>query len=65
MFDIQQDNSCQINLDENKSIQKPKQVVGFNTKGQLYKNQTHSQKPMKQMKQQGVAVHSNGQSQYQ
>ena len=35
LFDIMQDNSCQIDLEKNYSIQKPKQVVGFNSKGKL------------------------------
>jgi|DEB0MinimDraft_12_1074336.scaffolds.fasta_scaffold46456_1 hypothetical protein len=35
LFDIMQDNSCQIDIEQNYSIQKPKQVVGFNAKGKL------------------------------
>lgn len=35
LFDIMQDNSCQIDLKINYSIQKPKQTVGFNPKGRL------------------------------
>ena len=34
-FDIMQDNSCQIDLDQNHSVQKPKQVVSLNSKGKL------------------------------
>lgn len=39
LFDIMQDNSCQIDLKRNYSIQKPKQVVGFNPKGKLAQGQ--------------------------
>lgn len=35
LFDVMQDNSCQIYLDANYSIQKPRQVVGFNAMGKL------------------------------
>ena len=35
LLDIMQDNSCKIDLDETGAIQKPKQVIGFNTKGKL------------------------------
>lgn len=35
LFDVMQDNSCQIYLDVNYSIQKPRQVVGFNAMGKL------------------------------
>jgi hypothetical protein len=35
LFDIMQDNACQMDLDHNHSIQKPRQVVAFNTKGRL------------------------------
>lgn len=35
LFEIMQDNSCQIDLKINYSIQKPKQTVGFNPKGRL------------------------------
>lgn len=40
LFDIMQDNSCQIDLKKNYSIQKPKQVVGFNAKGKLAQGQS-------------------------
>jgi hypothetical protein len=39
-----QDNSCQIDLDENHSIQKPKQIVSFNAKGKLEMGQGAAQK---------------------
>lgn len=32
-FEVQQDKSCQINIDNSKSIQKPRHVIEFNTKG--------------------------------
>ena len=35
LYNILQDNSCQINIENNYSIQKPKQLVGFNPKGKL------------------------------
>ena len=42
LLDIMQDNSCKIDLDETGAIQKPKQVIGFNTKGKLSQGQSAS-----------------------